>query len=82
LEQKQKMIKDSENLQKLQTQGSIAPLGNVATKPYSSTGNKSANFSSTGGGQSNQVKDLTETLMAANLNRLIPYIVEILTIRC
>ena len=57
LEQKQKMIKDSENLQRLQNQGQL-----VGSSISPTLGSTSSN-------KQNSVKDLTDTLMSANLNR-------------
>ena len=58
LEQKQKMIKDSENLQRMQNQG-----------PPLATGSNPSPYMSTSTNKSNQMKDLTDSLMQANLNR-------------
>jgi hypothetical protein len=58
LEQKQKMVKDSENLQRMQNQG-----------PPHATGSNSSHYMSPNTNKANQMKDLTETLMQANLNR-------------
>ena len=57
LEQKQKMIKDSENLQRLQGQTQL--VGNSYSGP------------TTGPANQHQAKDLTESLMATNLNRFV-----------
>lgn len=53
LEQKQKWIKESENLKRLNNEGSIVPSTNVDKN-----------------NKQNQAKDLTDTLLAANLNKM------------
>jgi hypothetical protein len=63
LEQKQKMIKDSENLQRLQSQTQLTGNSFSGTSGFASAATKT---------NPNQVKDLTETLMAASLSRQGP----------